>query len=218
MNESYMNRVSAEVEVRKEKDLEEKRERLTARFYETMQKSLGNEGKPQDSFLWSKYERIVYDNTELIEGIFKSTEDFYDAAALYESHVKDIAKKFDLEEDGRLRLGESAEDNLKKFHQSIDCQKNLSRAHVLAIEARSHESRMLLELDGLQFLRDRDIKDVSDTFKTHVDVRNEKFAAKLHGLLSKVEAQARIGKENVQSAIFNKMGEVANRAEEISSE
>jgi hypothetical protein len=204
-----------EVEIRKEKDLEEKRAILTQRVYDVLQHNLFKNNKSQnlDQKIYDKYERIVYADTEMIEKIFESTHDFYDAANLYEDHANRVAKEWELDEAFRLNNNESPKDNLEKFFHSIDCQKNMSKARILRIQASSHEHGMLLMLDGEQFLKDRGIDDLRDRIKLGLVISNELFSAKIHGLIAKIEAQARIKKENLKNIFKQSLAKIEDQAE-----
>jgi hypothetical protein len=197
-NTENRDRVSDEVETRRLKDLEEKRQMLTNRVYEIMQHGLTSEVDP---LIWNKYERIVYDDIEKIESIFASTQDFYEAAELYEDHAKKIAQKWELAEDFNLKSGEYAADDKDKFFHSLECQKNMSRARILKIEAEGHEFESLLALDGMQFLKDREISDLDERAKTNLTVTSELFASKMYGMLAKLETKASIKKQNLRDSL-----------------
>lgn len=194
------NTVSQEAETRTFKDLEEKRATLTNRVFNVL--NLTKQDEKTKQYFLDKYERIVYDDTEQIEKIFHATDNFYEAADLYEKHAQEIAQKWGLDNEFRLSNNEKPVDNLEKFYKSLDCQKNISRANSLRINASGHEFDMLLALDGQQFLRDRGIKDTSDELKTVADVSSKMFSARFHGLLAKNEAHARIKGSDFKKAII----------------
>lgn len=194
-----MTKASEEVEVRKAKDLEEKRAQLTQRVYDILK--LTHQDEKTKRYFHDKYERIVYGNTEQIENIFKSTKDFYDAADRYEKHTQDVADQWNLTSDFRLLDHEKPEDNIEKFYQSINCQQNISKVNIIKINAQSHEFDMLLALEGEQFLKDKGIHERLADLKLSADLSGKMFFAQLQGLLTKAEITSKIKGQKIKEVI-----------------
>jgi hypothetical protein len=193
-----------------------KNEVLTDKVYKVLM-HYKKEDEPVDEIMRKKYERIVSADPGRIEKIFNSTKDFLEAVELYQKHNTKTAEEFGLNKDFQLDANEIPKENLEKFFQSLICQKNVTRENILKIEAVSHQHAMLLTLDGLQTLKDQGINDVGDRFKTSLDLGGEIFLSKIHGVLMKLEAQARTtgqGLKNFLMSSWSSIGEEAKKTEE----
>jgi hypothetical protein len=208
-NSGFVNQETSE---RQAQDLEEKRQYLINRALAIWESVYNNpvseKAKKDNSFERGIFEKIVYRDTKTIEALFSSTEDFYEAIQIYQTHNDGIKIKHNLSVDGQTQRvnGNPDRNNQKEmedFYASINYQQNASHERVLKIEAEGHELAMLLPL-YMHEVFDHGIistKHWKEDVQLKALLTNKLFKSKFHGELSKAEAKMEIMKQNFTKGI-----------------
>jgi hypothetical protein len=207
------NFINHEVSEREAQDLEEKRQSLINRVLAVWESAYRDSGlqqvKKDTSFERGIFEKIVYKDTKTIEALFSSTEDFYEAIQIYQTHNDGIKIKHNLSVDGQTqRVNGNPDRNNKEemddFYASINYQQNLGRERILKIDAEGHEIAMLLPL-YMHEVFDHGIistKHWKEDIQLKAVITNELFKSKFHGQLSKLEATIGVTKQNLTKSII----------------